>query len=175
MALAQQVADRANHLVLYAQTRDIGYALVGVVKKLAGVPLRDRGGFYLLPPSKCGTWAALKPELEKIGMRPIRIEMHDAPDNVQAASGAAKSALEEDVKELMGELEKAATDGIKEYKIERRVEKCRALSAKAELFRGVLQSTVDEIQRRTEAMAEAFQKLAAKDDEASFAAPPVVD
>jgi hypothetical protein len=75
----------------------------------------------------------------------------------------------------MGELQAAASEGMKEFKIERRVQRCRELAAKAELFRGVLEGTVDEIKRRTDAMAEAFRKLAEKDDEASFAAPPVVD
>ncbi len=108
LAHAEAVAARANHLLGHCETKDLSAALVGTVKALSGVPLREKGGFYLLSPSSCPTWERIEPELELIGVHPIRIEMHDAPSNVRVAKTAAASALEADLQELMADLDKAA-------------------------------------------------------------------
>ena len=114
LAHADRMADHANHLITHAETKDISAAMVGAVKALSGVPLRDRGGFYLLPPTSCPTWARLKPGLEQLGVHPIRIEMHDAPDNIAVAKAAAQGALEADLSELMSDLDKASSEGMRQ-------------------------------------------------------------
>lgn len=145
LAHAEAVAARANRLLTHCETKDLSAALVGTVKTLAGVPLRDKGGFYLLPPTSCPTWVRIEPELELIGVHPIRIEMHDAPSNVSVAKTAAASALEADLQELMADLDKAAAEGMRKSALERRVTFCRELKAKAELYRGVLAGLTDRI------------------------------
>jgi hypothetical protein len=165
------MAAHANHLVTHCETKDISFAMVGAAKALSGVPLRDRGGFYLLPPSTCGAWLRLKPGLELLGVKPIRIEMHDAPDNVAAAKVAAQGALEADIAELMTDLEKASSEGMRQNALTRRVEICKELTAKAELYRGVLVGVTDRITARVQELQHRFQLQLAGGDGVSFAVP----
>jgi len=158
MSHAETVAGHANHLLSHCETKDLSAALVGTAKALSGVPLRERGGFYLLPPSTCAVWARLKPGLEQLGVRPIRIEMHDAPDNVSAAREAARGALEADIQQLMTDLEKASGEGMRQHALTRRVELCKELKAKAELYRGVLRSLTDRIGDKVQELEEGFRK-----------------
>jgi hypothetical protein len=145
MAHAENIAAHANHLIAHCETRDISGALVAMVKVLSGVPLRNRGGMYLLPPSSCDKWQRLKPALEELRIEPITIVMHDAPDNMAAAKSAAQGALEADIGELLKDLEKATTDGMRQDALTRRVQACNELVAKAELYRGVLAGVSDKI------------------------------
>lgn len=145
LAVANKIADQANHLLGFAETRDVSNAMVNVVRSLAGVPFRDNGGMYLVPPGKCGIWRALMPGLRELGVDPIAIDMYDSPNAVAAASGAAKSALEKDIAALRDELQKAVSEGMRKAPLKRRLEDCDALSARVELYRGVLQSTADEL------------------------------
>ncbi len=157
MAHAEAVARHAEHLVTHCETKDISSAMVAAIKRLSGVPLRDRGGFYLLPPSSCPTWDRLRRSLERIGVEPIRVEMHDAPDNMNTARAAARGALEADVAELFADLEKARTEGMRQHALVRRVELCKELAAKAELYRGVLAGISDQIATRLGDLQLAFQ------------------
>lgn len=159
--LAASIAARANHLLSHAETRDLTDALVGAVKTLSGVPLRENGGLYLLPPSKAGTFAALLPGLRALGVRPIRIEMHDAPDNVSSAAEAAKGALEADIAALLEDLKRASAGEIGKLAVANRVRMCGELKARADLFRDVLQGVVDEIGTRCDEVAAAFDKVLA--------------
>jgi hypothetical protein len=45
LAHAEMVAARANRLLTHCETKDLSTALVGTIKALSGVPLRDKGGF----------------------------------------------------------------------------------------------------------------------------------
>lgn len=155
---ATAMADHANHLITHCETKDVSFAMVGAAKALSGVPLRDRGGFYLLPPTTCGKWASLKPGLERIGARPIRIEMHDAPENVAVAKAAAQGALESDIAELLRDLEKAASEGMRQHALSRRVDICRELRAKAELYRGVLSGVADKLSTKVDELERQFQR-----------------
>jgi hypothetical protein len=158
LAHAEAVAARANHLLSHCETKDLSAALVGTVKALSGVPLRDKGGFYLLPPTSCPTWGRIEPELVLIGVHPIRIEMHDAPSNVSVAKTAAASALEADLQELMADLDKAAADGMRKGALERRVAFCKELKAKAELYRGVLSGITDKINAKVDTLEQRFKQ-----------------
>ncbi|MFO0590487.1 MAG: hypothetical protein U0441_23295 [Polyangiaceae bacterium] len=171
LSLAAAVATHANHLLSHCETKDLSAALVATAKALKGVPLRDRGGFYLLPPASSDAWSRLKPRLEAIGVRPIRIEMHDAPDNVAVAKSAAQSALESDLADLVTDLERAECDGMRKDALERRIETCKELLAKADLFRGVLEGKADEISRRAEELRRRFQRELSGAGDVSFAVP----
>lgn len=155
---AEAMAAQANRLLTHCETRDVSAALVGTVKALSGVPLRDKGGFYLLPPPSCATWVCIEAALETIGVHPIRIEMHDAPSNVSVARTAAASALEADLQELMTDLDKAAADGMRKGALERRVALCKELKAKAELYRGVLSGLTDKINAKVDTLEQKFQQ-----------------
>jgi hypothetical protein len=158
LAHAETVAARANHLLSHCETKDLSAALVGTVKALQGVPLREKGGFYLLPPPSCATWTRIEAGLEQLGVRPIRIEMHDAPSNVSVARTAAASALEADLQELMADLDKAAAEGMRKGALERRVAFCKELKAKAELYRGVLSGITDKITAKVDTLEQRFQQ-----------------
>jgi hypothetical protein len=158
LAHAEMVAGRANHLLSHCETKDLSAALVGTVKALQGVPLREKGGFYLLPPTSCATWLRIEPGLEQLGVRSIRIEMHDAPSNVSVARTAAASALEADLQELMADLDKAAAEGMRKGALERRVAFCKELKAKAELYRGVLSGVTDKITAKVDTLEQRFQQ-----------------
>ena len=164
LAHAEAVAGRANHVLTHCETKDLSAALVGTVKALSGVPLRDRGGFYLLPPSTCATWTRLGVGLEAIGVRAIRIEMHDAPSNVSVAKAAAQGALEADIQELMIDLDKAVVDGMRTSALTRRVEVCRELRAKAELYRGVLEGITDKITFKVGELEQRFRNQLGQSD-----------
>lgn len=158
MAYAQNIAARANHMLANCGFRDISAAMIALTRKLYGAPLRDNGGFYLLPPGSCPTWAALTPGLRSIGFKPITIRMHDSPENIAAASEAAAGSLEADIAELVADLEKATTKGMRAGAIERRVALCDELTAKAELFLGVLGGAGNTITERLKALHTAFTK-----------------
>jgi hypothetical protein len=159
---AEAVAARANHLLTHCETKDLSHALVDTVKALSGVPLRNKGGFYLLPPTSCPTWVRIEPELERMGVHPITIEMHDAPTNMNVAKSAAASALEADIQELMADLDKAAAEGMRKGALERRVAFCKELKAKAELYRGVLSGITDKIAGKVTTLEQQFQQHLAK-------------
>jgi hypothetical protein len=167
MDVAERIAARAEHLRSHCETSDISAAMVGAVKALAGVPLRRWGGFYLLPPSSCRRWLALKPGLEALGVEAITVELYDAPGAMATASAAAKGALEADLADLLTDLEKAATEGMRQDAISRRVATCDELVAKAELYRGVLAGLTDQITARVVQLQQEFRKHI-KEDGPSF-------
>lgn len=158
MIHAEAIAARGQHLVGHCETSDVSAAMVSAVKTLSGVPLRRWGGFYLLPPTSCQRWLGLKPGLEAIGVEVIRIELHDAPDNIAAAGAAAKGALEADLSELITDLDKASKDGMRQDTLHRRVASCDELVAKAELYRGVLAGLTDQISARVLQLQVHFRK-----------------
>ena len=168
LAHAEEIAAHANHLLTHCETRDVSSAMVSTVKALSGVPLRERGGFYLLPPSTACVWRRMKAGLVALGVEPIIIEMHDAPENVSVARAAAKGALEADIATLVDDLDKARQDGMRKHAIARRVDVCRELSAKAELYRGVLADLADQISHRVGHLQREFELQLGADD-ASFA------
>jgi hypothetical protein len=166
---AVAMAEHANHLVTHCETKDLSAAMVGTAKALSGVPLRDRGGFYLLPPASCTVWAQLTPGLELLGAKPIRIAMHDAPENVAVARAAAHGALESDIAELLKDLDRATSEGMRQHALSRRVELCHELRAKAELYRGVLAGVADKLTAKVHALELRFR--AQLDGGAAFTVP----
>lgn len=162
-AIAEAVADRANHLIEHAKTRDVSNALVAAIGELRGIPLRDRGGFYLLPVVSCETWRRLSTAVEQLGFERILIEMHDAPSNVKVAAQAAKGSLENEIAELKADLDRATmvTDGgsgMKRNSLERRVKLCDDLVAKAELYRNVLADAATTIEDRIAKLRAGFAR-----------------
>jgi hypothetical protein len=158
--LAEEIVGDATWLITNGTGEDISAALVKIVTKLAGSPLRNKGGLYLLPLSSCDTWAALMPVLRTIGVEPIRIEMHDAPDNVRAARTAAKGALEEDIAALLADLEKAnqgRNEKGRNMDLGHRIAECNAIAARAALYRNVLTDMAEAITKKCAAMATAFR------------------
>lgn len=156
LSWAAQLAARANHLVDNCTGRDVSAALVKVGEALAAVPLRDRGGFYLLAPASCPTWAALVPRLRELGFWMITVELFGTPGNLEAAGEAAKGALETDLAQLAVDLEKARTEGMRESSLELRLKTLEDLRAKAELYRGVLTGTAEAIGARMAELTAAF-------------------
>jgi len=91
LAIAESTAVRANHLIEHAKTCDVSSALVAAIRELRGIPLRERGGFYLLPIVSCERWRRLSTAVEQLGFERILIEMHDAPSNVKVAAQASSA------------------------------------------------------------------------------------
>lgn len=158
MDRGRQIVEHANHLITHIETRDMSGALTATVNALSGVPLRNRGGFYLLPPATCEQWAALRLGLEKLGVDPFVIEMFDSPQAMATAATATRSALESDIRDLVDDLEKARGDGLRSDALERRVAACDALCARAMLFRDVLQDMAGTIEARAQALRAEFVK-----------------
>jgi len=168
--LAEQITARAEHLRTHCETGDITNAMVSAIKALSGVPLRKWGGFYLLPPTSCRRWLALKPGLESLGVEVITMELYDAPGAMATASAAASGALEADIAELLTDLDKVSKTGMRQDAINRRVTTCDELVAKAELYRGVLSGLTDRISARVLQLQQEFKKHI-KDDSPSFTVP----
>ncbi len=171
MARAQIIVDHANHLITHVETRDVSGALTATVHALSGIPLRSRGGFYLLPSATCEQWAALRPGLERLGVGPFVIEMFDSPQAMATAATATRSALENDISALVADLEKAKSDGLRSDALERRLAACDALCARAMLFRDVLQDMAGTIESRANALKAEFVKTMEADsvnDDALF-------
>jgi hypothetical protein len=169
MAKAQVIAEHANHLISHAETRDISVALTSAVFLLSGVPMRNRGGFYLLPPGTCEQWHALITDLTKLGVEPLVIEMFDAPHAVAAAASAARGALEEQIAELVSDLDKAKGDGLRSDALERRLASCDALCSRAMLFQDVLHDLAERIRDRAAGLRTEFAKLVKSTDDADAA------
>jgi hypothetical protein len=169
MAWAEDIATRANHLLTHCGSRDVSAALVELAHRLCALPLRDRGGFYLLPAGKADTWEALEPGLLQLGFRPIAIKMFDCPENLAVAQAAASGALEADLAELAADLDKAMSDGMRQDMLERRVTLCDELGAKVGLYKDVLADLSLALEQRLEDLHNAFQKKL-DDDAAAIAA-----
>jgi hypothetical protein len=167
---AEAIAARAEHLRTHCETGDITNAMVGAVRALSGVPLRRWGGFYLLPPTSCRRWLDLKPGLEALGVEVITMELYDAPGAMAQAGAAAKGALEADIAELIADLDKAASTGMRQDAVSRRVASCDELVAKAELYRCVLAGMTDKLSARLLQLKEEFRKHI-KEDGVSFKIP----
>ncbi len=166
MTHAEACAQRANHLMKNAETNDVSHALITAVKELGGVPLRDRGGFYLVPVSNCERWRRFLGRFSAHGIEPVAIEMHDAPTNVAAVASAAKGSLESEISGLAEDLEKATAEGMKIPSLERRVALCDELTAKAELYRNVLQDAATDIGKRLAALRAGFERELVDSDDA---------
>ena len=158
LAWAASLVERANHLIENCAGRDVSGALVKVAAHFKAVPLRERGGFYLLPPASCSTWASLVPELRRLGFWMITIQMHGSPTNLAACGEAAKGSLEADLEELARDLEKAQTEGLRISSLEHRIKMIEELGAKAELYRGVLAGAAEGITAQMAALKVAFEK-----------------
>lgn len=160
---AEDIAKRANHLVGYVQSKDVSKAMTDALHAIGAVPLRDRGGFYLVPPGQCERWRRLSSDLEAIGVERILIEMHDAPSNISAATRAASASLESDLAELQRELQdsigKQDSDRKRPAALTRRVEECERIRAKAALFRDLLAGKVDELDAQLAQLGGAFKTL----------------
>lgn len=167
---AENITERANHLMAHAKTVDVSGALISAVKTLGGIPLRDRGGFYLIPVPSCERWRRLAAAVEPFGIRQILIEMHDAPSNMKAVAGAAKSSLEEEIGKLKEDLEKALGEGMRKSSLDRRIRACEALVAKADLYRNVLQEAAGSIEKKVEALKAGFVKALEDSDTPEFKA-----
>lgn len=171
---AGAIAVAANHLVTHAETRDVSYALVATAKRLAGVPMRNRGGFYLLAPSSGETWAAMESGLRGIGVDPIRVELFACPANTTVAASAAAGSLEADIHELVADLQQAAGEaGMRKHALRNRIDACRELAAKAELFRDVLAGKATEIEENLAKLRAGFESALAGDE--VFISIPVVE
>lgn len=170
MERAIKIAEHANHLITHAETRDVSNALSATVAALSGVPLRKRGGLYLLPPGTCETWDVLVPGLTELGVDPLVLPMYDEPKVMQQAGKAARGALESDLKELVADLEKAQTSGMRGDSLERRVAACESLIARAGLFQDVLQDMAGAIGEKAKELKASFAKVAAgtKDPDADL-------
>jgi hypothetical protein len=163
MEHAHVIARRANHLIDNAEARDLSGILVKAAQALGGVPLRDRGGFYLLPPTKCALWSSVEPRLTSLGFEPLTIVMHDCPANVRAAAKAAVGSLETDIKGLEEDIAKIASEGMRTFAIERRVQVCDELTAKVDLYRGVLANAADRLQIRLASLQQVFVRSLASE------------
>jgi hypothetical protein len=175
LTLAREVADKANRIVSHAQTLDVSAALVAAMKELGGVALRDRGGFYLVPPASCERWDRLAALVEPFGITPITIEMHDAPSNVKAAAAAVRGTLEMELASLATDLETAKGEGLRASTVDRRIRLCDELTARADLFRNVLRDAATSIEARVAALKAGFASELAKDDAPNFQIKLVAD
>jgi hypothetical protein len=166
MAAARLVADRANHIVTHAQTVDVSALLIKIVTELSGIPLRNRGGFYLLPPSSCDRWQRVAKLFEPHGIEPVIIEMHDAPSNIAAAQGAVKGSLEAEIATLTADLAKA--EEMRSGSLAHRVQVCESLTAKAELYRSVLRDAATGIDEKLAKLRAGFLAAMESPEDDSF-------
>jgi hypothetical protein len=174
MSLAREIAANANHLMTHVQSQDVSGAMVKALRAIGACPLRERGGFYLIPPARCEQWRSLSAELESVGVARIVIEMHDAPSNRQAATRAACASLESDLadleKDLREAVEKEQGDGRKRpATLNLRIKRSRELASKAELFKHLLSDKAAQIAALADKHAACFGRVL--DGDCSFLLP----
>lgn len=174
MGYARDIAARANHLLTHVASKDVSAAMIKALGAIGACPLRERGGFYLIPPANCHKWRTLSGALESVGVERILIEMHDAPSNVAAARRAAAASLEADLAELQKELRASVeyartSDRKRDVALKRRIAQGRELASKADLFEHLLQEKASEIRQLARQHAQCFEQVL--DDDLDFVLP----
>jgi hypothetical protein len=147
-ATAQEIRAAYDHALTVLSQSTISGWLVELAKHLDGVPLRDTGGVYFLPPGKsCQSWQAATTALRACSdHRLLSIPAMRSDDAVEAVLVAVQAEAEASAAELEEEL----TGGLGEGALRTRAQRCKAIREKVRRYEALLGESMEQIATRLE-------------------------
>jgi hypothetical protein len=144
---AKRLAARTNKIHTYVETSDVTNALAEVLSGMKAAKFCEHGRGHFILSGFVEQWSSLCDALAPYGVSGRMVSMWDSmSDHVSEAKESAKSTFAEDLADLRVKLAKAAAgEGTRSDAMSRRLDECRDLINKAELYRSVLAETADAI------------------------------
>ncbi len=159
--LAGQIADRANHLDDYVCNQELSGAIVRAGRECAWAQFRrGTGGAYWVPPHTAERFRGLLDALEKFGgFWPIVQPLFGDDEGRTSANvhAAALESLKSELEEVSADLEKA--DELKKKTLEARVDRCREIVIRANLYAQALRADLPKIVSAIEAVSGKYASL----------------
>lgn len=184
---AKRLAERANKIHESVETSDVTNALGEVLLKMQSAKFCEHGRGHFILGNYVPQWSALCDSLAPYGVSGRMVSMWDSmSDHVSEAKESAKGTFAEDLAELKAKLAEAASGkGTRSDAMSRRLDECRDLINKANLYRSVLADTADQITADVNKIKAKFTEILSGktvtftlDDAAqpcSFEIPPAVE
>lgn len=139
-----------DHHLEVCSSDDIGGWLVGIVAKVDGVAMRDRGGIYYVPPGKLAEWDSMTSALRKVSNHRIfKIPAMTSKSAVEAILDAIAQEAEADAAKMEAEL---LSDELGGRALASRVAKTEALEAKVSRYESLLGEKLDVLRDRLEGL-----------------------
>jgi len=147
LSYAKRLAERANKIHTHVETNDVTSALEQVLYAMNGSKFCEHGRGHFILAQYVPAWSGLCDALAPFGVQGRMVSMWDVmTDHISEAKETAKSSFAEDLKALRVKLAEAAGGkGKRSDAMSRRLDECRELINKAELYRSVLADTADSI------------------------------
>lgn len=144
---ANRLAIRTNKIHNYVETSDVTNALAEVLYAMKAAKFCEHGRGHFILSGFVEQWSGLCDALAPYGVSGRMVSMWDSmADHVSEAKESAKGTFAEDLSELRVKLAEAASGkGTRSDAMSRRLDECRDLVNKAELYRSVLAETADAI------------------------------
>jgi hypothetical protein len=161
---ANEIADHANHLLLYVQNTDLGNAVRDAAKTIGAAKSLGGGNNYIVPTGIAQRWHDFMGDLNKIGIWSGRIPLlKDSPASATMVCESAKASLEADLRELKEKLKQAITkqDGERGRKasLTKQVAYAEALREKGKLYMELLGDQISELQTLIDTFNNHFNQL----------------
>lgn len=144
--LAEDIRHDYNKHLETCSAEDIGLWLCNTTRRVDALGLRDRGGFYYIPPHQVGTWDAIVSCLKGVSEhRVFKIPALTSGEAVEAildaiATEAGAEAAKMEAELLADELGGRALTG--------RVSRCEAVEEKVSRYEALLGTKMDAIRAR---------------------------
>lgn len=126
---------------------DIRHAFQGLFEKWGGIRVASSGGMWFVPESDSANVRRWAQWMERMGYQALIIPVFDTDDAIRSLEELSRSTMERELADLKEELRRFRETGCRASTLERRVEMFDSLRDKAELYEGVLDSTLADIRR----------------------------
>lgn len=170
-------ADNPNHdtvkdiVTAYAKyttthtSRDVMTSITKALTEWCAVSLREKGGVYWVPRTRSEEIRKLRTAVSQLGSSAMYLmPVHAGADTNAAIGEAAVGALETDLAKIREEIDGFLTngvDGTHTGTLERRLEVFSDLRARADLYRSILNVTVEDLGEQVDAMEASVHSLLA--------------
>ena len=145
-------------------SRDVMTMLTKVLKAWKAVPLRETGGIYWAPRTMSPKLRALQGAVESIGDSMVfLLPVHKTDEATRSLGTAAAGSIEAELGELRDEIAGWLndTDHVYAATLDRRLVAFDELRAKANLYKGILGVTVEDLDAQLHAMTQSIETMLA--------------
>jgi hypothetical protein len=140
--------DHEGALLAYATT-DISGWLADLARSWNGVPLRESGGIYFIPPHRVPDWRRATAALGTCSGH----RLHEIPAmRTEQAIAAILEAVSLEAEGIAAELEEELTGELGERALRTRATRCKEVREKVRLYEGILGRSMGALQSRLEAL-----------------------
>jgi len=162
MQIAERVAGKANEIMANVTNRELSHALTAVGRDLRWAKYKAVGGVWFVPAGAAEKFRLIFDALENMGGFHSRLTPMFADGaglNVKHAKAASKAALEEDIAEMLADLDKLKTKGLRASTVEDRVRGCAELLDKCAAYRSILADAAGDIEAAIIGVRDEFTKM----------------